>query len=55
MTVFEQSGEALLLAHEGERAIAEMLAAQVRTWFSKLTAWHAAMPTSLPPTEAQPH
>ena len=54
MNVFQQSGEAMLLAHEGEQEIAKMLAAQVRTWFAKLTTWHAAMPTSLPPTEAQP-
>ena len=52
MNVFQQSGEAMLLAHEGEREIANKLAAQIRTWFAKLTAWHAAMPTSLPPTES---
>ena len=54
MNVFEQSGEAMLLAQEGQHELAKLLAAQFRTWFAKLTAWHAAMPTALPPTEVQP-
>ena len=52
MNVFEQSGEAMLLAQEGQRQIAQALAAQIRTWFANFKAWQAAMPGTLPPTES---
>ena len=51
---FQTSGEARLLAHEGQRMLAQMLAAKLRSWFSGLKAWHAAMPGTLPPTESLP-
>lgn len=51
---FQTYGEARLLAHEGQRLFAQLLAAKLRGWFADLKAWHAAMPGTLPPTEAQP-
>ena len=49
MALFQQSGEAMLLAEEGQRQFARMLAAKVRGWLESLKAWHAAMPGTLPP------
>ncbi len=54
MDLFQQSGEAMLLAQEGQRQIAVMLATKVRSWFDSLRTWQAAMPVTLPPTEPQP-
>ena len=51
MDLFQQSGDAMLLAQEGQRQLAFMLAAKIRSWFGNLRAWHAAMPVTLPPTE----
>ena len=51
---FQTYGEARLLAYEGQRLMAQMFAAKLRTWLSGLKAWHAAMPGTLPPTEPQP-
>lgn len=55
MNAFEQSGEAMLLAQEGQRQFALAIAAQFRSWFASFKAWQAAMPGTLPPTEPQPH
>ncbi len=54
MDVFQQSGEAILLAQDGQRQIALMIAAKVRVWWANLKAWHTAMPATLPPTEFHP-
>ena len=53
MDTFSKAGESLLLAEEGNRAIAATVAAVVRGWLTSFKAWLAAMPTSMPPTEAQ--
>jgi hypothetical protein len=47
--VFFQAGEAMLLAHEGQRHIAEALLAAVCRGFARLKNWQANMPTTLPP------
>ena len=54
MDLFQASGEARLLAHEGQRQMAALLAAKLRTWWSQVKEWQAAMPTTLPPTEPSP-
>ena len=54
MNAFQQSGEAMLLAQEGQRQLALAIAAQIRTWFNTFKAWQAAMPVTLPPTGPQP-
>ena len=54
MDHFQQSGEAMLLAHQGQRQIAAMVAAKLRSMVERIKAWHAAMPGTLPPTESQP-
>ncbi len=51
MDMFQQSGEAMLLAQEGQRQLALAIAAKVRTWFSGFKGWQSAMPVTLPPTE----
>ena len=53
MELFQQSGEAILLAQEGQRQLAFAIASLVRGWFVSLKAWHGAMPITLPPTEPQ--
>ena len=52
MNLFQQSGEAMLLAQEGQRQIALAIAAKVREWVASFKAWQAAMPGTLPPTES---
>ena len=54
MDMFQISGEARLLAHEGQRQMAMLLAGKVRTWWSNLKKWQEAMPGTLPPTEPSP-
>ncbi len=53
MDLFQQSGEAMLLAQDGQRQLAFAIAATVRRWLVSLKAWHGAMPITLPPTEPQ--
>jgi hypothetical protein len=52
MDLFQQSGEAMLLAQEGQRQIAHAIAAKVGSWISRFKAWQSAMPITLPPTES---
>lgn len=54
MDMFQQAGEAMLLAQDGQKQIALAAAARIGSWFSKLKVWHATMPGTLPPTEYQP-
>ena len=51
MTNFEQAGEALLLAQQGNAQIARTIAAALSIWTTGLKDWLARMPTTLPPTE----
>ena len=51
MDSFSKAGEAMLLADQGNRQIAQGLAALVRSLLASLKTWLAEMPTSLPPTE----
>jgi hypothetical protein len=52
MDLFQQSGEAALMAQEGQRQIAHAVAAKVSVWISRFKAWQSAMPITLPPTES---
>jgi hypothetical protein len=52
MNAFEQAGEAMMLAQEGNRQIAQAIAATFRRWTAEFKAWLSAMPTTLPPTES---
>ena len=51
MDTFSKAGEAMLLAEQGNRQIAQGLAALVSSLLGSLKTWLGAMPTSLPPTE----
>ena len=52
MDLFQQSGEAMLLAQDGQRQIAYALVAKLSGWMSRFKAWQSAMPITLPPTES---
>ncbi len=52
MDTFSKAGEGLLLAQDGQRQIAQAIAAALHRWLVSLRAWVVAMPTSLPPTES---
>ncbi len=54
MKTFEQAGEAMLLAHEGQLLLTRAFASTVARWASGLKNWLGNMPTTLPPTES-PH
>ena len=51
MDTFSKAGEAMLLAEQGNRQIAQGLAAVMRGLLGSLKSWLGAMPTTLPPTE----
>ena len=51
MSTFTKAGEAMLLAEEGNRQIAQAITAAVMAKLAEFKAWLRAMPTSLPPTE----
>ena len=50
MDTFSKAGEAMLLAEEGNRLLAQALVNAVRGWVGSFKTWLRAMPTSLPPT-----
>jgi hypothetical protein len=52
MNSFEQAGEAMLLAQEGNKMIAAAIISAVRGWVASFRGWLAHMPTTLPPTES---
>ena len=52
MKTFEQTGEAMLLAHEGHILLTRALVATVKGWAVGLKTWLGNMPTTLPPTES---
>jgi hypothetical protein len=54
MGSFEKQGEAMLLAVEGQRQIARLIADTVVGWWNNLKQWQSGMPTTLPPTEWRP-
>ena len=54
MNTFEQAGEAMLLAHEGQIILGRALVSTVKEWMAGLKTWLGNMPTTLPPTES-PH
>ena len=43
-----------MLVQQGQMQIARAIVASVQGWFTRLTEWHSAMPSSLPPTEFRP-
>ena len=53
MDTFSQAGEGILLAQDGQRQIAQALAATLNRWLASFKAWAVTMPTSLPPTESR--
>ena len=52
MNTFQQSGESMLLAQQGQAQIAFAIAAKVRSWLTGFKGWQSAMPVTLPPTES---
>ena len=54
LNVFQQTGEAVLQAQEGQRLFAAAIATTLRSWFVRFRSWQAGMPGTLPPTEFQP-
>ena len=52
MKIFEQAGETMLLAHQGNVQIGKAIVATLRAWRDGVTAWLRNMPTTLPPTES---
>ena len=54
MDMFDQVGEAMLLAQEGQLLLGRAVVSAVKGWTAGLRSWLANMPTTLPPTES-PH
>lgn len=54
MNGFEQYGEAMLLAHEGNTQAGQALAAAFKRMLGNFKVWLNAMPSTLPPTESFP-
>ncbi len=54
MRTFEQAGEAMLLAEQGQREIANAVLTSVKRWIAGFQAWRGRMPTAMPPTESHP-
>jgi hypothetical protein len=52
MNGFEQYGEAMLLANEGNTQAAKALATVFKRLFETVRGYVGAMPTTLPPTES---
>ena len=52
MNGFEQYGEAMLLANEGNRQAGAALAAAFKRLVDNIRSYVGGMPTSLPPTES---
>ena len=52
MNGFEQYGEAMLLANEGNAQAAKFLAAAFKRLVDSFRAYVGALPTTLPPTES---
>ncbi len=51
MKTFEQAGEAMLLAQEGNVLLARAMLSTIKGWTASLKTWLSSMPTNLPPTE----
>ncbi len=52
MKMFDQAGEAILLAEQGKAELAQALANGVKAWLEAFRDWLGKMPTTLPPTES---
>jgi hypothetical protein len=54
MNGFEEYGQAMLLANQGNAQVADAIVAGVKRVAENFRGWLRAMPTTLPPTESLP-
>ncbi len=52
MNGFEEYGQAMLLANEGNVQLAQAFAGGLKKMMASLRGWVSAMPATLPPTES---